>query len=124
MIALTPKARGWLVLSRLSNLPTIWTNVLAGAVLAGAAVDARVAAAAAAVSLFYVGGMVLNDVCDAAHDRAHRSRRPIPAGVVTRSAAARGAVLLMLAGLLVVYATASSVVGPGRAGGGGGARTK
>lgn len=108
MIVLTPKARGWLVLSRLSNLPTIWTNVFAGAVLAGAAVDATVAGAAAAVSLFYVGGMVLNDVCDAAHDRAHRSRRPIPAGVVTRSAAAGGAVLLMLAGLIVVYAIAPS----------------
>ena len=108
MIVLTPKARGWLVLSRLSNLPTIWTNVLAGAVVAGAAVDWTIAGAAAAVSLLYAGGMVLNDVCDAAHDRAHRSRRPIPAGVVTRSAAARGAVLLMLAGLLAVHALAPS----------------
>lgn len=108
MIVLTPKARGWLVLSRLSNLPTIWTNALAGGVLAGAAVDSTLAGAAAAVSLLYVGGMVLNDVCDATHDRAHRSRRPIPAGVVTRSAAARAATLLMLAGLLIVYAIAPS----------------
>lgn len=107
-MALTPAARGWLVLSRLSNLPTIWTNVLAGAVLAGAAVDATVAGAAAAVSLLYVGGMVLNDVCDAAHDRAHRSRRPIPAGAVTRSAAAGAAALLLLAGLFAVDAIAPS----------------
>ena len=34
--------RGWLVLSRLSNLPTIWTNVLAGAVAAGGVLDARI----------------------------------------------------------------------------------
>lgn len=103
MIRLTPKTRGWLALSRLSNLPTIWTNALAGAVIAGAAVDSTLAGAATAVSLLYVGGMVLNDVCDATHDRAHRSRRPIPAGVITRSAAARAAALLMLAGLLIVY---------------------
>lgn len=106
MIALGPKTRGWLVLSRLSNLPTIWTNVLAGWVLAGAVVNATFAGAAVAVSLLYVGGMVLNDVCDAAHDRVHRSRRPIPAGLIPRSAATYAAVLLMLAGLLIVYAIA------------------
>jgi 4-hydroxybenzoate polyprenyltransferase len=100
--------RAWLVLSRLSNLPTIWTNVLAGWILAGAVADGRLAGVAAAVSLLYVGGMVLNDVCDADHDRARRVRRPIPAGLVTRTSAAIVAVALMLAGVVMVRFLATS----------------
>jgi 4-hydroxybenzoate polyprenyltransferase len=102
------KLRAWLVLSRLSNLPTVWTNVLAGGVVAGAAADVRLAAAAGAISLLYVGGMILNDVCDANHDRAHRVRRPIPAGVITRAAAAGASGLLMGTGLGFIAAAGLS----------------
>lgn len=103
--------RGWLVVSRLSNLPTVWTNVLAGAVVAGAVVDRRAAAVAAAVSLLYVGGMVLNDVCDAAHDRFHRARRPIPSGTVSWNAAVAAAALLAATGVLLVWAVSVSSSG-------------
>jgi 4-hydroxybenzoate polyprenyltransferase len=107
-VATASTLRAWLVLSRLSNLPTVWTNVIAGGVVAGAAADRRLAGAALAISLMYVGGMMLNDVCDAHHDRAHRVRRPIPAGVISRTAAALAASVLMLAGLLIVNAVARS----------------
>ena len=38
-----------------------------------------------AFSLFYTGGMFLNDAFDAQFDAQHRPERPIPAGDVSRS---------------------------------------
>ena len=52
----------YLRLGRVSNLPTVWTNVLAGATLAGARpAVGRFAVLCGIVSLFYVAGMFLND---------------------------------------------------------------
>ena len=71
-------------LGRISNLPTVWSNVLAGTLLAGsAAVDARLALLLAALSLFYVGGMFLNDAFDREFDARSRPERPIPSGQTT-----------------------------------------
>jgi 4-hydroxybenzoate polyprenyltransferase len=71
-------------LGRVSNLPTVWTNVLTGAALAGSAtMDARLVIVLAALSLFYVGGMFLNDAFDAAFDAKARPERPIPSGQVS-----------------------------------------
>src|SRR3569832_2162174 len=65
--------RTWLVLSRASNLPTVWTNVAAGLSAAGAlewrASTMRLASAA---SLMYVAGMFLNDFADRSSDAVHR----------------------------------------------------
>ena len=73
-------------LGRVSNLPTVWTNVLAGALLAGAAgFGGELALLVAAFTLFYTGGMFLNDAFDAAIDARERPERPIPAGLVTRA---------------------------------------
>jgi len=72
-------------LGRISNLPTVWTNVLAGVALAGAALDASaVLQLCGAMSLLYVGGMYLNDACDYEFDRAERPERPLPAGTISR----------------------------------------
>lgn len=79
--------RAWLVLGRLSNLPTIWTNVLAGAIAAGGALDQKVAWAVLASSVLYTGGMVLNDLWDMDHDRVHRATRPLVSGQVSPTAA-------------------------------------
>jgi UbiA prenyltransferase family len=95
-------------LGRVSNLPTVWTNVLAGAVLSGAPLaPGRVLAVMLALSLFYVAGMYFNDVFDADYDRQHRPRRPIPSGAVATSTVfvigaaliASGLVLIVLLGL-------------------------
>jgi 4-hydroxybenzoate polyprenyltransferase len=93
--------RPWLVLGRLSNLPTIWTNVLAGAILAGGSVGGRVAAGVVVASLLYTGGMVLNDLWDMSHDRAHRSTRPLVSGQVSPKAAAWVMFAMMCAGMLL-----------------------
>ena len=96
------KWRDALELGRVSNLPTVWTNVLAGVVLAGgAASDPRVPWLMLALSLCYVAGMFLNDAFDREFDARHRRERPIPSG---RASAAEvfGAGFGMLAAGIVV----------------------
>jgi 4-hydroxybenzoate polyprenyltransferase len=90
------RARDALVLGRVSNLPTVWTNIAAGMVLAGAPASlALFGTLALALSLSYVAGMVLNDAFDREIDARERPERPIPAGrVAPRTAFALGFGLL------------------------------
>ena len=75
-----------LKLGRVSNLPTVWTNTVAAMVLAGAAVTSPATPALlAAMTLFYLGGMYLNDAFDADIDARERPERPIPAGEISRT---------------------------------------
>jgi 4-hydroxybenzoate polyprenyltransferase len=77
------KLRTALRLGRVSNLPTVWTNTLAGAVLAGAGgFGPEFAVMLLAFSLFYTGGMFLNDAFDAGYDAVQRPERPIPSGEI------------------------------------------
>lgn len=72
-----------LVLGRVSNLPTVWTNALAGAALAGFGLSwPALLLVMLALSLFYVGGMYLNDAFDAEIDARERPNRPIPSGAI------------------------------------------
>jgi len=80
--------RPWLELARISNLPTVWTNVTAGWLLAGGPwLDARLGWLLLAGSLLYTGGMILNDAADVKFDSEHRKERPIPSGRVSVAAA-------------------------------------
>ena len=91
-------------LGRVSNLPTVWTNVLAGAVLSGASLPTwHVAALMLALSLFYVAGMYLNDAFDATYDRQHRPARPIPSGAVAASTVFSIGTALIGAGLVLLF---------------------
>jgi 4-hydroxybenzoate polyprenyltransferase len=102
---------GYLSLCRISNLPSIWTNVLCSYMLAvGAFSWAGYLPIAFSLSCFYLAGMCLNDVCDADHDRHSRPSRPIPAGLVSLSGARR------LTGALFVLAFASLLMPPHRQG--------
>ena len=70
-------------LGRVSNLPTVWTNVAAATVLAGGALTSTTTLLAIlAMSLFYVAGMYLNDAFDREWDARERPTRPIPAGEI------------------------------------------
>ena len=72
-------------LGRASNLPTVWTNVMAASVLAGPVPDAfSIALTCLAGSLLYEGGMFLNDAFDAEIDARERPERPIPSGEISR----------------------------------------
>lgn len=77
----------WLRLGRVSNLPTVWSNVLSALALAQAlTLRVHVLALAVIFSSFYVGGMYLNDAFDREIDAAERPNRPIPAGQVSARA--------------------------------------
>lgn len=87
-------------LGRVSNLPTVWTNVFTGVALAGAAVvDARLAILLVSLSLFYVGGMFLNDAFDSAFDTRSRPERPIPSGQVSAAQVYVGGFAMLAAGV-------------------------
>lgn len=97
------KLRTALRLGRVSNLPTVWTNALAGWTLAGGSVpDARLIAVMLATSCLYVAGMYLNDVFDARIDAIERPERPIPAGAAAAPEVAAWGGALLAAGLLVL----------------------
>ena len=101
----------------MSNLPTVWTNTLAGTVLAGSDVGPwRVALLALAFSLLYTGGMYLNDAFDRESDRRERPERPIPSGRVTVRSVFTIGFGLLAAGVLLVGAGADRVATRGTAG--------
>jgi len=99
---------GWtlstaLTLGRVSNLPTVWTNTLAGILMAGGSVlSQQTLPLIIAMSLAYIGGMFLNDAFDRHIDAIQRPERPIPAGLVSpRDVFIAGFGMLLLAILLV-----------------------
>ncbi|MGI8782854.1 MAG: UbiA family prenyltransferase [Acidobacteriota bacterium] len=76
-----PKGQVYLRLGRVSNLPTVWSNCLAGIVLAGGQPEiVALLALLVSLSCFYVGGMFLNDAFDRGFDAVYRPERPLPAG--------------------------------------------
>jgi 4-hydroxybenzoate polyprenyltransferase len=74
--------RTLLILGRVSNLPTIWTNIGVGWFLSGGSWQSEFAWLVFGVSLLYVAGMTLNDAFDANWDSKHASERPIPSGKI------------------------------------------
>ncbi len=87
-------------LGRVSNVPTVWTNVFTGVALAGAAAaDARLAILLVSLSLFYIGGMFLNDAFDSAFDARSRPERPIPSGQVSAAQVYVGGFGMLVAGV-------------------------
>jgi 4-hydroxybenzoate polyprenyltransferase len=90
-------------LGRISNLPTVWTNTLVGVTLAGGTImDPRVPLLLVALSLFYLGGMYLNDAFDREFDARARPDRPIPAGQVSASTVFAAGFGLLAAGLILL----------------------
>lgn len=84
--SISRRLKDYAALGRVSNLPTVFTNVLVGCVAATQETGlmwGRVAGAFIGITGIYMGGMVMNDVVDADHDKVHRSRRPIPRGGIS-----------------------------------------
>jgi hypothetical protein len=70
------KFRTLLVLGRVSNLPTVWSNCLAGWWLGGGGNFWKLPFLLLGVSALYTGGMFLNDAFDAEFDRQRRAGTP------------------------------------------------
>lgn len=94
--------RALLVLGRVSNLPTVWSNCLAGWLLGGGGSGWSLFDLCAGTTLLYVGGMYLNDAVDVEFDRQHRQERPIPAGHVNALTVWWFAIVLLGGGLLLL----------------------
>jgi 4-hydroxybenzoate polyprenyltransferase len=98
-----------LTLGRTSNLPTVWSNLLCGTVLSGRPAEPLLLLLLLVVgSLFYEGGMFLNDAFDAEIDARERPGRPIPAGLAKRSTVYWVGGGLLLAGFALLLAAAAA----------------
>lgn len=103
----TRRVGGWrtaLKLGRVSNLPTIWSNVIAGGALAGGAPLHWTVTIAIAISAMYVAGMFLNDAFDRGVDARERPDRPIPSGEVTVDAVIVVGFSLLVVGVVALAA--------------------
>ena len=115
--------RDALLLGRVSNLPTVWSNVLAAGVIAAIAAPGDITLlnslyVMAAISLMYIGGMYLNDAFDAEIDAKERPERPIPSGRVGRKTVFIAGYGLLIAAilLLALYNIYAGVAGVALAG--------
>jgi hypothetical protein len=75
--------RTLLVLGRASNLPTVWSNCLAGWLLGGGGAPWKLVVLLVGATMAYLGGMYLNDAFDAEFDRQFRRERPIPSEAIS-----------------------------------------
>jgi 4-hydroxybenzoate polyprenyltransferase len=118
--ALRPvSAHTLLRLGRVSNLPTVWTNVLAATALAGSDPwSPRTGVALMAMTLFYIGGMYLNDAFDRSIDARERPSRPIPAGEISAATVLSAGYAMLAAGvgLMSLFGFAPGLAGLGLAG--------
>ncbi len=74
--------RALLVLGRASNLPTVWSNCFVAYLLGGGGPWEGLVPLLIGATLFYLGGMYLNDAFDVGFDQQFRSERPIPSGAI------------------------------------------
>ncbi len=99
--------RTHLTLGRVSNLPTVWSNILCAWIIVDGYFDQplKLACLLAGASLLYIGGMYLNDYCDREIDAEQRPERPIPAGKITASTVRNLAGLLLGLGFAAIALT-------------------
>ena len=94
------RLRTLLILGRVSNLPTVWSNCLAGWWLGGGENFGKLPLLFLGVSALYTGGMFLNDAFDADFDRHRRPERPVPSGAISLAAVWRWGWAWLALGLL------------------------
>ncbi len=100
-------------LGRVSNLPTVWTNALAGVALAGASPwQWAILPVGLGLSLAYLGGMYLNDAFDRSIDARERPSRPIPSGAIDANTVFALGFGLLLAAVAVLAAAARGFDAP------------
>ncbi|MBT6268913.1 MAG: UbiA family prenyltransferase, partial [Phycisphaerae bacterium] len=109
------KIKAWLGMMRISNAPTIVSNILVGTAIAMQSNGFGWSPAydfffAFCILIVYFAGMILNDAIDAKHDKTHRPERPIPSGVIRQATA-------WLLGLTLLVAVSIFALGQGSANG-------
>jgi len=110
----------WFKLVRLPNLLTVPGDVVAGYLLAVAAVAQKpkpslLFFAVGASFGLYLFGLILNDLMDVEVDRCERPERPLPAGEITVPQARMAAIAMALSGLNLALAAGRSALYVGAA---------
>ena len=100
--AMNQRLRTLLVLGRVSNLPTVWSNCLAGWWLGGGWNFWKLLVLLLGMSLLYTGGMFLNDAFDEEFDRLRRPERPIPSSKIAASRVWQYGFAQLFAGVLLL----------------------
>jgi len=100
-----PKLKALLDLGRVSNLPSVATNVLAAWVLAGGEIGFGLVGVLIGAVLLYLAGTTLNDAVDAVFDRENRPERPIPMGVFSRGAVWAIGIAYLVVGCGILFLT-------------------
>lgn len=101
---------------RIANLPTVWSNVLAGFWLSSSLdpVDPGIVNGDTSgllallitmlvASMIYVGGCLLGDAVDAKFDQKHRPERPIPRGILSAGSVKVVALMLLTIALIGLF---------------------
>lgn len=100
---LTHKLRTHLVVGRVSNLPTVWSNCIAAWALVSGAFVPTLFIVTAGITLIYLGGMYLNDALDAPWDVKHKKDRPIARGEISQQLVLAMAVVFLALGAFVIF---------------------
>ncbi|WP_276372837.1 UbiA-like protein EboC [Chryseolinea sp. H1M3-3] len=105
------KLIGFLRLTRPANIVTAISDILAGAAIAGYSgsmpeLSALLLLILATIGL-YGGGVVFNDVFDAALDRIERPERPIPSGLITEKEGTFLGASLLIIGIAAAFGRAA-----------------
>lgn len=110
------ESQAWFKMLRISNAPTIFSNVMVGlalaiqsqaemyeAVLASPRLEylKPLGVISIALLLIYFSGMIFNDAADAAWDKKNRPDRPIPIGVIRKRDAWLTASFMLGCGVLL-----------------------
>ena len=101
------KLVGFLRLTRPANIVTAISDILAGVAIAGYTggtdqLPSILLLVAATIGL-YGGGVVFNDVFDAALDRVERPERPIPSGLISEKEGALLGTFLLFIGVIAAF---------------------
>ncbi|MDW1576529.1 UbiA family prenyltransferase [Vibrio sp. Vb2880] len=107
----SPSLHTLLCLGRISNLPTVWSNVLAAffwtAWVTQKPIEGLVLLwLCVAFSLLYLGGMYLNDASDVDWDRIHNPERPIIQGQISQRLVLCYSLVLLTSGFILLLALA------------------
>jgi 4-hydroxybenzoate polyprenyltransferase len=104
-------------LARPANIVTAYSDILAGYSAASGTTPAALPYLLLATTGLYGGGVVFNDVCDAALDATERPERPIPSGTVSRAFAALFGAALLVAAIAIArwWSPLSGMVAAGTA---------
>jgi 4-hydroxybenzoate polyprenyltransferase len=103
----------WAEFLRLPNLATVPGDPLAGFALASLGREVAtgpLVAGLLAASLFYLGGLALNDLLDCEEDRRDRPHRPLPSGRIGGGTAQAVTLLLFAGGLLAAHLAGGRVL--------------